>query len=194
MQRFAYQTFLSACVHAQAEAPEGRRGVATGGASPAAKRAERNPWTHSCLNHPAPEGRRKFHGADKTPRSIFKRAPRIAHLLTQRTRPSPLRGERGMMDRLSTGSASGRSAATPLHPWLQSVAPEGRERVAGRATSTPGRTTSNPSRATNSGHVKPLTCPTWLPASGTPTAVNLPASGTSAVLSRTRSITLRRQG
>jgi len=27
---------------------------------------------------------------------------------------------------LSTGSASGRSAAAPLHPWLQSVAPLGR--------------------------------------------------------------------
>ena len=71
MQRFAHQTFLSACVHAQADAPEGRRSVATGGASPAAKRAERNPWTHSHLNHPAPEGRRELHGADKTPRSIF---------------------------------------------------------------------------------------------------------------------------
>ena len=29
---------------------------------------------------------------------------------------------------LSTGSASGRSAAAPLHPWLQSAAPLGRKR------------------------------------------------------------------
>ena len=27
-----------------------------------------------------------------------------------------------MMDRFSTGSASGRYAAAPLHPWLQPVA------------------------------------------------------------------------
>ena len=125
MQQFARQTF----------APEGRRVVATGGASPAAKRAKRNPWTHSHLNHPAPEGRRELPGANRMPRSIFKRAPRAAHLSTHRARPSPRRGEKRMMNRFSTGSASGRSAAATLHPWLQPVAPPGRERVADRATS-----------------------------------------------------------
>ncbi len=71
MQRFAHQTFLSACVHAQADAPEGRRSVAAGGASPAAKRAKRNPWTHSHLNNPAPEraeeaSRRKQNAEEQT--------------------------------------------------------------------------------------------------------------------------------
>ena len=173
MQRVAHQTF----------APKGRRSVATGCAPPATKRAERNPWTHSHLNHSAPKGRRELHAANKMPRSIVKRAPRtclrayahrqIAHLSTQRPSPSPLRGEKRKMDRFSTGSASRRSAAATLHPWLQPVAPLGRklaperrERVAGRATS--GR------------QGKSLNCPTWLPASGTPAAVKLPASGTPA--------------
>ena len=66
---------------------------------------------------------------------IFERAPHISHLSTQRASPSPLRGEKRMMNRFSTGSASGRFAAAPLHPWLQPVAPPGRERGAGRATS-----------------------------------------------------------
>ena len=118
MQRFAHQLFLSAYVHAQAFAPKGRRSVATGGASPAAKRAERNPWIHSRLNNPAPEGRRELHGANRMLRSIVERAGPIAHLSTKRPSPSPLRGERGMVDRFSTGSASGRYAAAPLHPWL----------------------------------------------------------------------------
>jgi len=38
-------------------APAGRRGVATGGAQPAASRAERNPWK-ACVLTPAPEGQR----------------------------------------------------------------------------------------------------------------------------------------
>lgn len=40
--------------------------------------------------------------------------------------PSPLRGEEGMGETLSTGSASGGFAAAPLHPWLHSDAPPGR--------------------------------------------------------------------
>ncbi len=144
MQRFAHQTFLSACVHAQADAPKGRRNVATGGASPAAKRAERNPWTLSHLNNPAPEGRRELHGANKMPRSIFKRAPRIAHLSTQRASPSPLRGEKGMMNRFSTGSV--RRRRTP--PVAIARRPVGARASSGQGNS--------------------LTCPTWLPASGTP--------------------------
>ncbi len=39
----------------------------------------------------------------------------------------PSGAKRGMMYRLSTGFASGRYAAAPLHPWLQPVAPPGRE-------------------------------------------------------------------
>ena len=161
MQRLAHPTFLSACVHAQADAPGGRRIVATGGASPAGRRAERNPWTRSHPNNPAPEGRRrKLHGVSRVLRSISKQAPRLTYLSVQYPNPSPLRGERGMIYRFSTGSASGCYAATPLHPWLQSAAPPGRklaalgpQRVAGRATS--------------SGQGKSLTCPTRLPASGT---------------------------
>ena len=169
MQRFAHPTF----------APEGRRSVATGGASPAAKRAKRNPWTHSHLNNPAPAGRRELHRANKMPRNIFERAPPIAYLSMQRASPSPLRGEKRMMNRFSTGSVSGRFAAAPLHPWLQPVAPPGRERVAGRATS--------------SGQGKSLICPTWLSASGTPadTVTNPSTSALSRASSRVGGLLVR---
>ena len=138
MRRFAYRTFAPFVY--QAFAPKGRRSVATGGAPTAVKRPVRNPWTQSHLNDSAPEGRRRLHGANKTPRSIFERAQRIAQWSTQRASPSPLRGEKGKMNRFSTGCASGRYAAEPLHPWLQPVAPPGRARVAHRGDTSGGVT------------------------------------------------------
>ena len=68
----------------------------------------------------------------------------MAHLSTQRASPSPRRGEKGMMNRFSTGSV--RRRRTP-----------------------PVATTRRPSGArASSGKGKSLTCPTRLPASGTP--------------------------
>ncbi len=106
----------------QAFAPEGRRSVATGGVSPAAKRAERNPWSHSHLNHPAPAGRRKLHVASQAASSSVLHVSRTCQPNAPVRRPSGAKGDDGS----STGSASGRSAATPLHPWLQPIAPPGR--------------------------------------------------------------------
>ena len=54
-------------------------------------------------------------------------SPRIVRLPGERPTPSPLRGEQEMMRRFSTGSAAGRCAAASLHPWLQPIAPPGRQ-------------------------------------------------------------------
>ena len=138
MQGFAQQTF----------APEGRRSVATGGASPAAKRAERNPWAHSHLNHPAPEGRREVHGATKMPRSIFKRAPRKRALVNATPESFAAPGRNGDDEPVFHGFRVG-----PLRGRDAPPVATARRPVGARASSGKG---------------KSLTCPTRLPASGTP--------------------------
>ena len=103
-------------------APTGRRPVATGGAPPAARRAVRNPWERSCFNTSAPLGAAECAGraADQCP--FGSSGVSFAPMGEKRRKgswalfPHPL----------STGCASGRCAAAPLHPWQQSVAPLGR--------------------------------------------------------------------
>jgi hypothetical protein len=108
-------------------APTGRRSVAAGGAQPAAKRAERNPWKRSVIETPAPTGRRKQSACD---------ADRCYFVSSGTPFAPPGRKEnkehRFSSVPLSTGSATGRSAAAPLHPRLHPVAPLGLKRGARR--------------------------------------------------------------
>ncbi len=122
MKRVAHPTFLSACVHAQADAPKGRRSVATGGASPAAKRAERNSWTHSHLNNPAPEAAEEA-SRRKQNAKVHPRTCSAYRALVNATGQSfALPGRKG-----DDGPVSHGFRVAPLHPWLQPVAPLGRE-------------------------------------------------------------------
>ena len=94
--------------------------MATGEAPAAAQRTVRNPWKRSCFNTPAPRGRRK-----RRAQASFRRPKNLLRPAGAKKggKPRPL-----FPHPLSTGSASGRRAAPPLHPWLQSAAPLGLKR------------------------------------------------------------------
>jgi hypothetical protein len=109
-------------------APKGRRNVATGGAPPAASRAERNPWRRSRSRRPAPEGQRIRLGCvlrRARPR-VNSSAPALAaarwagRALARSRRPRVARGWH------------------PLHPWLRPGAPSGRSTIPMSTRRSPG--------------------------------------------------------
>ena len=112
-------------------APTGRRTVATGEAPAARQRAVRNPWKHSFFNTSAPKGRRnhRAQASFRRPKNLL-RPVGESNVGRDEIPACCFAGGTGKpgfhpglhTHPLSTGSASGRFAAAPLHPWLHPFA------------------------------------------------------------------------